>query len=165
MQVHNLKLLDDSALIDLINQDYKPAFDELYQRYWEKLFVYLVRVLKDRQETEDILQELFVSVWNRRNQLQQIDSLSAYLFAAARFQGLRFIQKETKKGLFINSLVRFFNEADYSLDQQQSAKEAALIIDKTIESLPAKMQQVFILSRKEQLSHKEIADTLCQTAV
>lgn len=160
MLVHDLKHLKDDALADLISREYKPAFDELYSRYWEKLFLYLVRVIKDREEAEDILQEVFVSVWARRKQLLQIQSLDAYLFSAVRFQGLKYIRKETKKGLFVNSLISYFNEIDDSLSEQQNAKEVQLMLDKVIDELPGKMQQVFVLSRKEHLSHKEIAEVL-----
>jgi len=125
-----------------------------------KAFYVLVKVIKDKDEAEDILQEVFVSVWNRREHLTQIESISAYLFSAVRFQGLKYIQKESKKGLFINSLLNFFTDVDNCVYEQQALKEVEQVLDNTIKDLPPKMQEVFILSRKEQLSHKEIAETL-----
>ena len=160
MQTQNLSHLEDEALTELVSGGNKHAFDELYRRYWEKLFMYVVKVIRDKDEAEDILQEVFVSVWNRREHLTQIESISAYLFSAVRFQGLKYIQKESKKGLFINSLVNFFTDVDNCVCEQQALKEVEQVLDSTIKDLPPKMQEVFILSRKEQLSHKEIAETL-----
>jgi RNA polymerase sigma-70 factor, ECF subfamily len=160
MASKDLKYLEDSSLFELVKLDNKQAFDELYNRYWEKLFLHLVRVIKDPEETKDILQEVFVSVWNRRFELDNIESISAYLFSSVRFKGLNYLQRESKKSFIIDALLIQSEQEDNSLDSLQAVKDINSLLDKTIENLPSKMQQVFILSRKEQLSYKEIADQL-----
>ena len=158
MPVQDLTHFEDNALTDLISKDYKPAIDELYRRYWERLFLYVVKVIKNRDEAEDILQEVFVSVWIHRQALLQIESVAAYLFSAVRFQGLKYIHNKAKQGIFITSLAMFSPDEDDSLDGQQNVREVELILDKAMEELPSRMQRVFILSRKSPLSHKEIAE-------
>ncbi|WP_207531717.1 RNA polymerase sigma-70 factor [Desertivirga arenae] len=160
MASKDLKYLEDNSLFELLKLNSKQAFDELYNRYWEKLFLYLVRVIKDEEETKDIIQEVFISVWNRRFELENIESINAYLFSSVRFKGLNFLQRESKKSFIIDALLIQSAQEDNSLDSLQSVKDINSLLDSTIENLPSKMQQVFILSRKEQLSYKEIAERL-----
>ncbi|WP_207424395.1 RNA polymerase sigma-70 factor [Desertivirga brevis] len=160
MASKDFKYLEDSSLFELVKLDNKQAFDELYNRHWEKLFLYLVRVIKDQEETKDILQEVFVSLWNRRLELDNIESISAYLFSSVRFKGLNYLQRESKKSFIIDALLIQSEQEDNSLDSIQAVRDINSLLDKTIEKLPSKMQQVFILSRKEQLSYKEIAQQL-----
>jgi len=160
MPFQDLQHLEDELLFELIRKDNRAAFSELYNRYWNKLYLYLIKVIRHPEETEDILQEVFVSIWNRRQELNNIESIKAYLFSSARFKGLNFLHREVTKGKVIDHLLLDSNKQDTSLENQQSAKEIERVLENTIEDLPSKMQQVFVLSRKEQLSYKEIADTL-----
>ena len=156
----DIKILEDNQLVELLFEGNKQAFDVIYERYWEKLFVYIVKVIKDREEAGDILQDVFVSLWNRKDDLNKITCLSAYLFTAVRYKALVHLKKLANKGKLVTTLAEFFPNVEASVEELQYAKELSRFIDTATESLPSKMKQVFILSRKEELSHKEIADVL-----
>ena len=150
----------DDRLLTLLRDDDKQAFDLIYNRYWEQLFVYVAKVITDRDNAKDIVQEIFVSLWFRRMNLSDIDSLQAYLFTAARYKGLTYIKDNIHKNKYLVSLKQFFNEECDSVSQQIEANELSLLIDDEIATLPPKMREVFILSRKENLSHKLISEKL-----
>ena len=153
-------LCPDHQLLKLLKEDNKKAFDLIYNRYWEQLFEYVAKVVKDRDDAKDIVQELFVSLWFRRMSLDNINSLQAYLFTAARYKGLTYIKDNISKNKYLESLKLFFDQECDSVARQMEANELSLFIDKEIAKLPPKMREVFILSRKEELSHKLISEKL-----
>lgn len=153
-------LCSDDRLLTLLKEDNKEAFDLIYNRYWEQLFVYVAKVIIDKDEAKDIVQEVFVSLWFRRMNLNDIISLQAYLFTAARYRGLTYIKDNIYKDKYLASLKQFFDEECESTSQQVEASELSSWIDDEIASLPPKMKEVFILSRKENLSHKLISEKL-----
>ncbi|WDF77118.1 RNA polymerase sigma-70 factor [Mucilaginibacter sp. KACC 22773] len=153
-------LCSDHQLLKLLQEDSKEAFDLIYKRYWEQLFEYVANVVKDNDEAKDIVQELFVTLWLRRMELCELKSLKAYLFTAARNKGLTYIRDNISRNKYLESLTLFFDLEYDSVIQQMEANELTLFIDKEIAKLPPKMREVFILSRKENLSHKLISEKL-----
>ena len=160
MNTRNIKILEDAQLMVLISEGNKLAFDVVYERYWESLLVYIVRVIKDKEEAGDILQDVFISLWNRKAELSKIDCLSAYLFTAVRYKALVYLKKVAGKSKLMTILPESFSDLQTSSEELYYAKELSQLIDKEIENLPSKMKQIFILSRREELSHKEIAEVL-----
>lgn len=143
-----------------MSQSDREAFDQIYERYWEKLFLFLVKVIKNEDEAKDLVQEIFVSLWIRREKLQHIHSLSAYLHTAAKYKGLSYIQANITKNSYIESLTEFLSQADYSPDEYMAAKELEETVARRVEELPSKMRLVYSLSRTEGLSHKQISERL-----
>ena len=143
----------------LCNGD-RNAFDQIYHTYWQKLFLYVVKVIRDKDAAEDIVQEIFVSLWQRRMEIANQSTLSGYLFTAARFKGINFIQDQLKKGKHVERLIDHFTSRQDTLNESIAAKELNTLIDHELEKLPSKMREVFVLSRKENLSHKEISEKL-----
>lgn len=150
----------DKNLLQLLRDDSKFAFDQIYSRYWEALFLYVVKVVSDSDDAKDIVQEVFVSLWNRRFELGEIRSLKAYLFTSARYQGLSFINNKFTKQKYLNSLATVFSEESDLLNEQLDAGELNRLIDVEISNLPSKMREVFILSRRDNLSYKQISEKL-----
>ncbi len=156
----HLQQYADDILLDLLKEDNGEAFDVIYMRYWERLYFYLVKAIRDTAEAEDILQEIFVSLWKRRRNLENVDSLYSYLHSCVRYGGFRYIRQEIKRNHFRKSWSLLFTDADDLFEQQLAANELSLLVNREIDKLPLKMKQVFLLSRTEDLSHKEIAHKL-----
>jgi len=152
--------MKDDELISLMSRSDREAFDQIYDRYWEKLFLFLAKVIKDEDEAKDLVQEIFVSLWIRREKLHTIHSLSAYLHTAAKYKGLTYIQANINKNNYLESLTEFLSQADYSPDQYQAAQELEETVARKVEELPSKMRIVYSLSRTEGLSHKQISERL-----
>lgn len=132
-------------------------FKELFDLYWFKLYVIANNVLQNEAEAEDVVQELFINLWDRRASLV-IDNLGGYLYTAVRYSVAK---KLGKRPLQKNHEELF--EAIQDKANLESALELNDLIDfirGKIDELPDRCKEVFELSRFQQLSNKEIAEKL-----
>jgi RNA polymerase sigma-70 factor (ECF subfamily) len=160
MALTQLNRCTDQELLILILQDDRTAFDEIYFRYWKKLFLYSGKIVRDEDEAEDIVQEVFISLWRRRSELSNIISLSSYLHGAVRFRSLSYIRNNLYKNNYLSSLKSIFEEGTDMVNEYINLEELNGVIDREISKLPPKMREIFVLSRVEQMSHHEIAELL-----
>ena len=157
---HGLTNATDSFLLNLINEGNDAALAELYDRYWEAIFTYVIKVLKDEQEASDIVQETFIAIWQKRGDLSDIQSLKAYLFSIARYKSLRSISLQLTQEKYKTSLLQYFRDYDHSPELNMIGSEMETFLESQIQRLPDRMREVFLLSRKEHLSYAEIAERL-----
>lgn len=150
----------DSYLLNLINEGNDAALAELYDRYWEAIFTYVVKVLKDEQEASDIVQETFIAIWQKRGDLLDIHSLKSYLFSIARYKSLRSISLQLSQEKYKTSFLQYFKDYDHSPELGMIGSEMETFIESQIQRLPERMRELFLLSRKEHLSYAEIAERL-----
>lgn len=152
--------LSDIELAHLLQDGDYNAFTEIYNRNWKNLLRYVSRIAGDDQdEAEDILQEVFISLW-KRHAVLQTENLQSWLYGAARRNALFHLRTAKTRNKYIASLSDYLTEVSTNLDDEIEVKELSALIDREIDRLPHKMKEIFILSRKENLSHKEIADRL-----
>jgi RNA polymerase sigma-70 factor (ECF subfamily) len=130
----------------------------LYKSYWKELYISAFKVLKDKETCEDIIQELFITIWNKREELAITSSLRNYLLASVRYEVYRKIRGSKKYGSIMADLIE--TVADHSLYDVLEYKELQGRIANVIDSLPTKCREVYHLSRNEHLSHKEISARL-----
>jgi RNA polymerase sigma-70 factor (ECF subfamily) len=124
------------------------------------LYKHAYKKLGDPEEVKDVLQELFTNLWNKRAEIPVAMNLSGYLYAGIRNRVLNLLSHKEVENKYLTSIQRFTPEEDYSTDLAIREKELADLIQKEIDQLPPKMREVFLLSRKENLSHQEIAGQL-----
>ncbi|SDE66235.1 RNA polymerase sigma-70 factor, ECF subfamily [Mucilaginibacter pineti] len=151
----------DDILLDLIRlEDDRAAFSELYTRYWDILIDAAFKRLKSRESAEELVQDLFVSFFMRRREINPKSTLEAYLKTALRNQVFRtfHIQQSHQKDLA--GLMTRENIQPFMPDELLEAKELKEKIYLIAEKMPEKCREVFIMSRYEQLSHQDIADKL-----
>ncbi|MBE9600029.1 RNA polymerase sigma factor [Pedobacter sp. MC2016-24] len=153
------KQISDAALSNLVKGGDYMAFTEIYNRNWLGLLQYVSKIVTDLSDAEDIVQEVFISFWKRHKEIE-LRNFSSWLYAAARKQALFYLRTSNTREKYLKSLAAFLTEVSDSLNEELDAKELQVFIDREIEKLPLKMREVFILSRKEHLSHKEIAERL-----
>ena len=149
---------NEKELLSSLSKGNEEALKFIYQKYWERLFLSAYNVLKDKEACEDIVQEIFIQLWQKKEQLVIKTSLDAYLVSATRYQVFHLIRKGFKrKELFENLEERFSTEgADASLD----VKETQKTIDVVVDNLPEKCKIIYKLSRENHLSYKQIAEQL-----
>jgi len=156
---HNT-ILSDNELIILLKDGEKSAYTEIYKRYWAILFSHARKMLRNDDEAKDVVQDVFAALWVRISELNLEGSLSSYLYSAVRYKIFDLIDKNKVRGNYFTSLEKFIKEGDYTTDNVIREKELAAQIEEEIAMLPLKMRQVFELSRKSNLSHKEIASKM-----
>jgi RNA polymerase sigma-70 factor (ECF subfamily) len=152
------KNTEDVNLLDRLRHSEEAALNLLYKKYWKFLFLSAYNILQDQQVCEDIIQEIFIKLWDKREQIQIRVSLKSYLYASARYEVFRQIRTgSVREDIFDQLQERLQTSPEYgSLEH----KELIFQIDSVVNVLPEKCRQVYKLSREEQLSHKEIASQL-----
>ncbi|WP_216846776.1 RNA polymerase sigma factor [Mucilaginibacter sp. L196] len=152
--------LSDHELAILLREGDNAAFTEIYDRYWEKMASYAIRLTKSEDEGADIVQEIFVSIWNRREVVEVKGTLVSYLIKSTRNLSLKYIEKNITKSHFLERLSESMKDVLSDFNDQVSLKQLQGHIDETVDKLPSKMREIYLLSRNEQLSHREIAQKL-----
>jgi RNA polymerase sigma-70 factor (family 1) len=149
----NYSTFSDKTLISLIAIDDELAFREVYDRYWKRLFSLATFKTNSKEVAEEIVQELFVRLWERRKTLE-INNVESYLFTALKYQ----IISHLRQVIAHRNVVEITeNEAHIDTEDFLTVETIQSAIEKGIYQLPDKTQAVFRLSRFEEKSHKEIA--------
>ncbi len=154
----NYTKFEDHELLALIKCNNESAFTEIYNRYWEDLYRSAFHFLKDRDACMDVLQEVFIWIWNHRTQLQ-VTSLKSYLYGAVKYKIANCIRDgKTRDNLYslANNIIPEISFVDSSLE----VAELKSIIEQFTEGLPDRCKEVFHLSRSQYLNNKEIASKL-----
>ena len=146
----------DEVLIDLLHQHDRMAFDTIYHRYAGVLYRYAYNILEDDDDCVDVIQDIFVWIWDNRNSLR-ISKLRPYLFAAVKYRVLRSISASKRRDEILNSIP--FQEVSDAVDPLE-IKELQQIVSDFVDGLPPQAQRIFRLSREQYLTNKEIASTL-----
>jgi len=146
--------------MDFLKSGDHVAFTEIYNRYKGLLYIHAYKMLRDEEEAKDVLHELFAALWARGKDLVLHTSLSNYLYSAVRNRVLDVVSHKQVESVYLESLQHFMEEGDCITDHLLREKDLAAIIEREIAALPAKMREVFELSRKANLTHKEIAEQL-----
>jgi RNA polymerase sigma-70 factor (family 1) len=151
----------DETLLSLVAAGDKEAFTMLYRRYWQSLFTSAAKALRSKTDAADLVQDIFLSIWNRRHELSITGSLGAYLQTSVRYKVIKYIEKNITRRdyliLFTDMLVHY---QPPDVESQLQIKELQTAIQSAVDQMPHKMREVYQLSRKHHLSHKEIAESL-----
>lgn len=149
----------DAVLLERLGTGDQNAFQEIYQRYWYKLFQVARRKVLFDEDAEEIVQDIFVDLWERREQLL-INDLSKFLFKAVKYQLLDYLKAQIVRRSYQNSKQLFNQDTDTQTEEQLALKDLNEAILTGIDQLPSKTQEIFRLNRLEGKSTKEIAGLL-----
>jgi|WetSurMetagenome_2_1015567.scaffolds.fasta_scaffold42798_2 RNA polymerase sigma-70 factor (family 1) len=145
----------DEELLQLIKlENDSDSFSELYNRYWDKSLAITYNLTHDKSLAEDLVQDLFISFWNRRTTIK-INNFSSYLATAIKFSFYMHIEKEKRRRIIREEKLAPHDEA--VLDEQIEALFCADYFSKLLEVLPEKCKLVVSYSRLEDMSNADIA--------
>jgi RNA polymerase sigma-70 factor (ECF subfamily) len=150
----------DQELCSLLKEGDRPAYIEIYSRYNSLLYLYAHKKLRNREEAKDVIQEVFIQLWKRHQQISFDTSLAGYLYQSVRNKALNIFAHQQIEQKYIDSLNDFLSAPTAGTDYLIREKEIAALIENEINALPPKMRQVFLLSRREHQTYKEIATTM-----
>jgi RNA polymerase sigma-70 factor (ECF subfamily) len=151
----------EQQLLSALRFGHEDALRQIFNRHYPLLLTDIYRLIPDESTCEDLAQELFVDLWNKRESIDIHTSLRAYLRRAAVNKSLNYLKAQ--KRLQFEDAAEFSSLAD-TADQDKQIREEKESMESrlhdAIDTLPEKCRVVFNLSRFEQLSHKEIAEKL-----
>jgi RNA polymerase sigma-70 factor (family 1) len=149
-----LKASSDEELLLLLVEDSEVAFEEIYRRYFQKLYSQAKRRLYDLQQTEDIVHDLFLNLWVNRHKVK-IESLPNYLMRSIKYRVLDELDHQTVKQNFLD-YQSFTPPVSNVTEEHILYSDAMNLFQENLVYLPEKCREVFMLSRSG-LSQKEIA--------
>lgn len=154
------KIPSDKILLNLMREGDMASFNILFDKYWKMLYSTVFSVCSDREVCSEIVHDIFLNLWLKREKLQ-IESFKAYILASARYHVYRHVKNTRRHSLeyredLENSGHVAINDGDLNI----SYKDLEKSVDKELEELPRRCKEIFTLSRREQLSNDEIAARL-----
>lgn len=152
----------DNVLLEALRQNNEVALRLLYQRYWRRCYALAYQKLESKEAAEEITQNIFISLWERRNAIY-VDNLPAYLLTAIKYQVLNHIESRLSRARFAQRLPPQYEQSireDFGINTVEDAvffDDLKKALDRAIQNLPTKTREAYQLSRFENLSGREIA--------
>ena len=152
----------EKGYIEAVSRGDEQAFESLFLHYFPRIKGFISGILQNEEEAEDISQDIFVSMWQNRERLTNIENLNAYLFRIAKNTVFRHIersllfkdyQQQTEQAAFVSG------END-SIEEELYAKELEFLFSVSVEKMPPQRKQIYRMSRVDGLSNDEIATRL-----
>lgn len=158
--IHHSHFNEENCLKE-IQEGNSDAFRTLFLQYYERLCLFAYRYIKSRIIAEDLVQEVFVKMWERREELKDIRNLKPYLYQAVKNEALDFIEHQDMvyKKLSMLRITLNRSNTDQNTENLDHDKFESRI-QNLIEVLPEKTRQIFKLCKMDGLSYEEIADIL-----
>lgn len=150
----------DMELTDLLKSGEEGAFTEIYNRFSGLLYTYSYKLTKDTDAAQDLVQELFIALWDKRETIAFNTSLAGYLYTTVRYKFLKQVAHEKVKLVYADDFISYMAGGSDAVVNYISDKELLLEVEKLVAHLPKKMARIFIASRMEHRSHEEIAEEM-----
>jgi len=158
--MHNYKALNDNELVDLLRGDDEVAFNEIYNRYWDKLYILSKKRLGDAEESEEIVQDIFCNLWRKRHTFTLQNGFNNYFAVAVKFEVINHLAKKQKAAAYEKEMSIISTEADQSTQRALDLNELLQQLQHNINVLPEKCRFVFKLQYEQGYSQRQIAETL-----
>lgn len=146
-------------LTDLKNGG-EQAFEQVYSQYSAELIAFAAKRVESLSEAKDILQDVFVDLWTRRNTLEITTSLRAYLYATMRYKVIDHIRRNVRREYYAQMVECLAARTDNSTLEQVLYEDMNALVESEIDKLPGRTREVFLLSRYQHLSIREIAEEM-----
>lgn len=148
---------DENELLKAVVRGDESAFRELVGRYWDRMYSNILYHCKQGQLAEELTQDLFMAVWQNREQLQEIRQFDAWLYTIAKNLVLGAFRKKVLPLLDSDNFDPYFLDDGLTGVDLLELKDLNSVLNNEIGQLPAQMQQAFRLHRIQGLSHEEVA--------
>lgn len=155
-----MKQYSDAQLLLELQSGNDCAFQEIYERYADKLIAFALKKTQNEDEAMDMVQELFLSVWKNRYTIQVNGPLEAYLIVSVNYMAYKWFKKQSKQPQSLNDFMELADMAEDSTAQKLSFAELSFLINREIADMPEKMRQVYLCSREQDMNGQQIAAEL-----
>jgi RNA polymerase sigma-70 factor (ECF subfamily) len=152
--------IDDKVIIKNLKKGDVLSFDNIFKKYSKKVYYFAFSYLKNREEAQDVVQEVFMNLWRYRNQINEYYVFSKYLFKITYNTTCKRFRKQAsdKKQLeeFVRNSILEDNSTNLDIEYNNLLETANVFIEK----MPARQKKIFLLSINEQLTTEQIAQQL-----
>ena len=138
----------------------ETLFAEVFQQHERRLYTLAQRLVKSEQHVKDIIQEVFLKLWEHRHQLQEIQNMEAWLYRVMENKIIDFLRKTAADSRLKDAIWNTISRARNDTDEWLEAKEYNRIIQQAIDRLPPQRRRIYCLHKKEGLDHAQIAEEL-----
>ena len=150
----------EKKIFDKISKDDIKSFEILFREYYTVLCNYANKMLNDMDSAEEIIQDLFYNIWDKRHEINVTSSVKSYLYRSVYNKSLLFIRHKNVKTRYENYMKETESYYEPDVSEEYVAEELSQVINKTLEALPERSRKIFSLSRFEGLKYHEIAEKL-----
>lgn len=150
--------LSETEQVAALTQGQMPAFEALYHRYKQPVFANIQKMVKDAEAAEDLLQEVFIALWENRQAISQAQGVGGWLFVVSYNKAASFLKKKLREAAILEPETNLVElaAADELADEELYTTQLALV-EEAVAHLPARKQAVFRLARFEGKSAEEVA--------
>jgi len=156
--VTNKKSDIDAELISRLKRDDHDSFRRLFDRYSQPLFRFSFSYLKSKEAAEDVVQEVFIKIWNHRDEIKNDTSFQSYLFTIALNAVRKYFNKLSRQNELKHNILFDFSENKSRFDDKPDYQSLLDKLDELVARMPEKRREVFIKKKIENKSLKEIAE-------
>jgi len=151
---------EDYLLIRQFKDGDHHSFKILYQKYAPKLYGFSKKYLSTSEEAEEIVQEVFLRLWEKKENIDESQSFSSYILQAAKHRIFNGFRKKVNERAYLDFLIYADQSSTNFTDMVVDYREIKQKAEKAISAMPPKRQEIFRLSREKGLKNKEIAEKL-----
>lgn len=152
--------ITDDLLVSKIRENNEDAFKSLYDRYSKKIYYFSLRYLASKEETEELVQSIFINLWERRRSLDATLTIKSYIYRSAVNYITNYLRKKAIRTRFNETEIQKAEIPSNHIYEQVFLHDLERTITSVVETLPTQQQKIFRLSRYEGLTNKEIAGKL-----
>jgi RNA polymerase sigma-70 factor (family 1) len=153
-------LQTEQEMIALLQKGSMSAFEGLFEQYSQKLYRFSFSYLKSESESKDVVQEVFLKIWENRADLKTGTSFQSYLFTIAFNSIRKNFNKKTRQNQFHTDLFDFLSIDNSSLENHPDYEALLSKLDMLIDQMPARRKEIFLKRKKEGKSVRDIADSM-----
>lgn len=154
----NLGLLYESILIKKMQKDDKSAFSILFTAYFADLVMFSITITRDKNSAEEIVQEVFVSLWEDRNNIEISRSFKSYLLKSVQNRSINWLNHKKIRHAYAHYVIENIKNYENTTESYLLYSELLEKVEKALNLLPQKVSEAFRKNRFEGLTYKEIAD-------
>nr|WP_299073172.1 RNA polymerase sigma-70 factor [uncultured Allomuricauda sp.] len=154
--------MEDPILIGKLKQGDIHAYEYLFDHYYDWLCNYIFKLSGNRNLSKDIVQDVMVRIWEKRNQINIKSSIKSYLFKSCHNQFLMHVRREKKQPDLLDKIRwdTIYNSYFEKQEDDVYPKTARLKLDELLDKLPPKCKEIFIMHKLERRKYREIAEDM-----
>lgn len=151
---------NEKRLLMQVAEGGEEAFGMLFHQYRNRLYAFIFSIVRSREMAEDVVQDVFLKIWLRREDLAAVDNFKAYLFRISQNHAINHLRRMSKETLVLLEKQHRRGSGDAAADELLTYKNIQQSLNEIVNSLPLQQKTVYRLSREQNLKQEEIAQQL-----